>query len=142
MTVINVIFYTAGQKFHWCLNFLIMMPDYIYIMFFLALGIGFVGSAFAVSWLLRPKVPENLAKNSPYECGEIVQGTSRVQFNVRYYLFALIFVVFDVEVLFIVPWAVVFRQLGMAAYVEMVIFIVILALGLLYAWKKGALEWQ
>lgn len=119
-----------------------MIPDYIYIVFFLILGIAFVGSAFVVSWILRPKIPANAAKNSPYECGEIVQGNSRVQFNVRYYLFALIFVIFDVEILFVVPWAVVFRQLGVMAYFEMVIFIAILALGLVYAWKKGALEWQ
>ena len=95
-----------------------------------------------MSWLLRPKVPENAVKNSPYECGEIVKGSSWVQFNVRYYLFALIFVIFDVEVLFVVPWAVVFRQMGMMAYVEMVIFILILASGLIYAWRKGALEWE
>ncbi len=119
-----------------------MLPDYLYIIFFLILGISFVAAAFTASWLLRPKVPSDLVKNSPYECGEVVKGTSRVQFNVRYYLFALIFVIFDVEVLFVTPWAVVFRQLGMVAYVEMVIFVLILALGLIYAWKKGALEWQ
>ena len=119
-----------------------MLPNYVYIFLFLGLGIGFVGSAFAVSWLIRPKVPTDVVKNAPYECGETVQGNSRVQFNVRYYLFALIFVIFDVEVLFVVPWAVVFRQIGMVAYFEMVAFIVILGLGLIYAWKKGALEWQ
>lgn len=119
-----------------------MIPDYFYIISFFLLGIAFVGGAFAVSWLIRPKPPENAVKNAPYECGEIVQGTSRVQFNVRYYLFALIFVIFDVEVLFVVPWAVIFRQVGAAAYFEMVIFIFILGLGLIYAWKKGALEWQ
>ena len=118
-----------------------MLPDYVYIAFFLMLGIAFVGSAFVVSWLLRPNAPGSV-KNSSYECGEVVKGTSRVQFNVRYYLFALIFVIFDVEVLFVVPWAVVFRQLGMTAYLEMMAFILILALGLVYAWKKGALEWQ
>ncbi len=118
-----------------------MLPDYFYILTFLILGIAFVGSAFVVSWLLRPSAP-SVVKNSPYECGEVVKGTARVQFNVRYYLFALIFVVFDVEVLFIVPWAVVFRQLGAFAYYEMLVFILILALGLIYAWKKGALEWQ
>ena len=118
-----------------------MLPDYIYILSFLMLGITFVGSAFVVSSLLRPNAP-SAAKNSTYECGEIVQGTSRVQFNVRYYLFALIFVIFDVEVLFVVPWAVVFRDMGMIAYVEMMVFILILAMGLLYAWKKGALIWQ
>ena len=119
-----------------------MIPDYFYIITFLGLGIAFVGSAFVASWVLRPKVAEDAVKNSPYECGEIVKGTSWVQFNVRYYLFALIFVIFDVEVLFIVPWAVVFRQMGPMAYIEMVIFILILALGLIYAWKKGALEWE
>ena len=119
-----------------------MIPTYLYIVFFFLVGVAFVGSAFAFSWLIRPHPPESAAKNSPYECGEVVQGTSRIQFNVRYYLFALIFVVFDVEVLFVVPWAVVFRELGMFAYLEMVAFVGILSLGLVYAWKKGALEWQ
>jgi NADH:ubiquinone oxidoreductase subunit 3 (subunit A) len=119
-----------------------MLPSYIYILFFLILGIGFVSAAFVTSWIFRPKVPANAVKNSSYECGEVVRGNSRIQFNVRYYLFALIFVIFDVEVLFIIPWAIVFRQLGVMAYVEMMIFVLILVLGLLYAWKKGALEWR
>lgn len=119
-----------------------MIPNYFYIIAFLMLGIIFVGGAFTVSWLLRPKVPSNPVKNAPYECGEIVQGTSRIQFNVRYYLFALIFVIFDVEVVFLTPWALVFRDMGMAAYLEMVMFILILGIGLIYAWKKGALQWQ
>ena len=119
-----------------------MLPDYLYIVFFLVLGITFVAAAFVASWLIRPKPAFDAVKNAPYECGEVVKGTSRIQFNVRYYLFALIFVVFDVEVLFVMPWAVVFKQLGVVAYVEMMIFILILALGLVYAWRKGALEWQ
>ena len=119
-----------------------MFPDYIYIVFFFGVGVAFVGGAFAASWFLRPKAFQDAVKLSPYECGEVAKGTSRVQFNVRYYLFALIFVIFDVEVLFVVPWAVVFKQLGMIAYLEMLTFIFILALGLGYAWKKGALEWQ
>lgn len=118
-----------------------MLPDYLYIIFFLLLGAAFVGSAFVVSWFLRPRAPSQ-AKSSPYECGEIIKGDSRVQFNVRYYLFALIFVIFDVEILFTMPWAIVFRQLGVTAYFEMAAFILILAAGLFYAWKKGALEWQ
>ncbi len=117
------------------------MSDYVYILFFLFLGIAFVAAAFVVSWLFRPNAPSAM-KNSTYECGEIIQGNSRVQFNVRYYLFALIFVVFDVEVLFLVPWAVVFRDLGIVAFFEMLFFMAILILGLAYAWKKGALEWQ
>ena len=119
-----------------------MLPDYLYVVFFFILGIGFVGGAFVVSWLLRPRRPQSAATRSSYECGEVVKGTSRIQFNVRYYLFALIFVIFDVEILFTVPWAVVFRQMGQTAYFEMVAFILILASGLVYAWKKGALEWQ
>lgn len=108
---------------------------------FFVVGIAFVSSAFIVSWLLRPHDP-NPVKNSTYECGEIVKGSSRVQFNVSYYLVALLFVIFDIEVLFLVPWIVVFRELGMVAYVEMMIFIAILVVGLIYAWKKGVFEWQ
>ena len=119
-----------------------MSTDFTYINFFFGVGIAFVAAAFITSWLIRPKSTQDPVKRAPYECGEIVKGTSWVQFNVRYYLFALIFVIFDVEVLFVVPWAVVFKQMGMVAYIEMLIFISILTLGLFYAWKKGALEWQ
>lgn len=118
-----------------------MLPVSDYIFFFFAVGVAFVGSAFAVSWLLRPHAPSP-AKNAPYECGEIIKGPSRIQFNVRYYLFALIFVIFDVEVLFIIPWALVFKELGITAYLSMLTFMTILGVGLVYAWKKGALEWQ
>ena len=118
-----------------------MLSDYLTIVLFFGLGVALVGSAYAVSWILRPKAP-GPEKNSPYECGEIIKGDARVQFNVRYYLFALIFVIFDVEILFTMPWAVVFRSLGVVAYWEMAAFILVLAFGLYYAFKKGALEWQ
>ena len=118
-----------------------MITDYGYVGLFLIFGIAFVAGAFIVSWFLRPRDP-NPAKKSCYECGEAVRGNSRIQFNVRYYLIALIFVVFDVEVLFLIPWAVVFRELGAVAFAEMMVFIAVLMVGLLYAWKKGALEWQ
>jgi len=118
-----------------------MIREYGYVGLFLLFGIGFVASAFIVSWLLRPRDPSRL-KNSPYECGEIVKGDSWIQFNVQYYLIALTFVIFDIEALFLVPWAVVLRRLGVLAYSEMVIFVFILILGLIYAWKKGAFEWR
>lgn len=118
-----------------------MITEYGYVGLFFLFGIGFVASAFIVSWLLRPSDPSRM-KNSPYECGEIVKGDSWIQFNVQYYLIALIFVIFDIEVLFLVPWAVVFRKLGVVAYYEMVLFVFILAFGLVYAWKKGAFEWR
>lgn len=118
-----------------------LILNYAYVGLFLIFGIIFVASAFIVSWLIRPRAA-NPIKNSSYECGEAVKGVSWVQFNVHYYLIALIFVIFDVEVLFLVPWAIVFRQLGFYAYAEMLVFIAILSLGLIYAWKKGAFNWQ
>ncbi len=118
-----------------------IIQDYGIVGLFFVVGVAFVVSAFVVSWLLRPRDP-NAVKNSTYECGEIVKGSSRVQFNVSYYLVALLFVIFDIEVLFLVPWIVVFRELGMVAYIEMMIFIAILVVGLIYAWKKGVFEWQ
>jgi len=117
-----------------------MLSDYALLGVFFIVGVLFPIAAFITSWLLRPKkiVGE---KTIPYECGEKTIGSSRFQFNARYYVIALIFVIFDVEALFIVPWAVVFRTLGWFAYLEMMLFILILVVGLAYAWKKGALEW-
>lgn len=115
--------------------------DYGFAGLLFILGIVFVAAAFIVSWLLRPNDP-NPAKTAPYECGEIVKGNSRVQFNVSYYLVALLFVIFDIEALFLIPWAIVFRQLGIVSYIEMMAFIVILLIGLFYAWKKGIFQWQ
>ena len=118
-----------------------MISDYGYVGLILLFGIGFVASAFIVSWLLRPRAA-NAVKNSAYECGETVRGSSWIQFNAQYYLIALIFVIFDVDVLFLVPWALAFSELGIMGYVEMLVFIFILVFGLAYAWKKGAFNWQ
>lgn len=118
-----------------------IINDYGFVGLFFIFGILFVASALVVSWFLRPRDP-NPAKIATYECGEIVKGCARVQFNVSYYLVALLFVIFDIEVLFLVPWATVFRELGILSYVEMMIFITILIFGLVYAWKKGVFEWQ
>lgn len=118
-----------------------ILQNYGIVGLFFFIGIAFVASAFIVSWLLRPRDP-NPVKTSTYECGEVVKGSSRVQFNVSYYLVALLFVIFDIEVLFLVPWIVVFREIGLVAYVEMMVFIAILVVGLIYAAKKGVFEWQ
>jgi NADH:ubiquinone oxidoreductase subunit 3 (subunit A) len=107
---------------------------------YLAIGIIFVLGAFAASFFLSPHKP-TAKKLSTYECGEETVGGSWIQYNVRYYLIGLIFVIFDVEVLFLVPWALTQRVLGWFAFVEMMVFLAILALGLVYAWRKGALEW-
>lgn len=88
------------------------------------------------------KGSKNKQKLEPYECGLPTQGSTWVQFNVGYYLFALIFLIFDVELVFLYPWAVVVKKIGMPALLEIVIFFFILFMGFLYAHKKGALEWK
>lgn len=88
------------------------------------------------------KASHNQVKGEPYECGVPTRGQSWIQFNVGYYLFALIFLIFDVELIFLYPWAVSVQRLGMFAFVEAVVFLFILFLGFLYAHKKGALKWM
>lgn len=93
-----------------------------------------------VSALIHPRGGKDL-KYLTYESGEIPVGTAWIQYNVRYYLLALVFVVFDVETVFLYPWAVAYKQVGFFAFVEAMLFLAILAIGLVYAWRKGALEW-
>lgn len=97
--------------------------------------------ALSASRLLRParRGPE---RRTTYESGMEPVGGAWIQFNIRYYMFALVFVVFDVETVFLYPWAVAFNQLGLLAFIEALIFIAILIVGLVYAWRKGALEWS
>ena len=90
---------------------------------------------------IAPKKPGH-SKQAPYECGLESTGDPWVQFRVQYYIYALLFVIFDVEVVFIYPWALVWKSLGPVAFAEMALFLAILAVGLLYAWKKGVLEWK
>jgi NADH-quinone oxidoreductase subunit A len=85
---------------------------------------------------------DNERKREPYESGIPTIGSTWIQFKVGYYLFAIIFLIFDVEVIFLMPWAVVFKQIGLVAFIEILIFLVILGIGLLYAWKKRALRWE
>jgi NADH:ubiquinone oxidoreductase subunit 3 (subunit A) len=107
------------------------------------LGVGFVLLAVALilSRLLQPAGKDAPDKYIPYECGEVPQGSAWVRFNIRFYVCALIFIIFDVEIIFLLPWAVVFRTLGPFAFVEGLIFIAILAIGLAYVWRKGDLAW-
>lgn len=104
-------------------------------------GIAFAGGGILLSKALA-KTSKNIHKGLPYECGIPTIGTSWIQFNVGYYLFALIFLVFDVELVFMYPWAVVAKEIGVVALVEILIFMFILFMGFLYAWKKGALKWN
>ena len=104
-------------------------------------GLAFAGGALLLSNAINPG-SKNAQKGEAYECGVETVGQSWIQFNVGYYLFALIFLIFDVELVFLYPWAVVVKSVGMVALLEIVIFLFILFLGFLYAHKKGALKWQ
>ena len=90
---------------------------------------------------IRPSAPDPV-KSATYECGMETEGNTWVQFNVRYYFFALLFVIFDIEAVFLYPWAVAYRQVKLFGFVEALIFILILVVGYLYAWRKHALEWH
>jgi NADH-quinone oxidoreductase subunit A len=104
-------------------------------------AIAFSGIALAISHFVL-KATKNAQKGEPYECGIPTQGPSLIQFKIGYYLFAIVFLIFDVELIFMYPWAVAAKSIGWLALAEIVIFMAILFLGLLYAHKKGALEWK
>lgn len=104
-------------------------------------GIAFSGGGLLLSRVLATR-KHNSQKGEAYECGVPTIGKSWTQFNVGYYLFALLFLIFDVELVFLYPWAVVVKEVGMPALIEIVIFLFILFLGFLYAHKKGALQWK
>jgi NADH-quinone oxidoreductase subunit A len=118
-----------------------MMIDYVLIFAFALVAILFAAVSLIASQLLRPSV-EDAIKRTTYECGMPAVGTTEVKTNVRFYVFALLFVIFDVEALFVLPWAVAVRGIGPVALAEMLVFLAILFLGLAYAWRKGALTWE
>jgi NADH:ubiquinone oxidoreductase subunit 3 (subunit A) len=110
------------------------------ILVYLVAVVGFAAGGLIFWWLIRPRRASE-EKLTTYECGEDPTGSAWVQFNIRFYVFALIFVVFDVEAAFLIPWAVVFRELGLLAFIEGVVFILILVVALAYVWRKGDLAW-
>lgn len=117
-----------------------MIQDFGAVLLFILLGIILVAFPLALQWLLAPSKPTR-EKLDTYECGEEPEGSAWVQFNIRFYVIALIFLIFDVEVVFLFPWAVVFRDIGLVAFVEMGLFLLILIVGLAYVWKKADLDW-
>lgn len=118
-----------------------MLQNYLPILIFLMIG-GVIGViALILGYALGPKRPD-AAKNSPYECGFEAFDDARLPFDVRFYLVAILFIIFDLETAFLVPWAVVFRQLGWFGIISMGIFLGLLVVGFIYEWKKGALEWE
>ena len=117
-----------------------MLLDWAYVAVFAIVGAIMTALPLAVIWLISPRstYPQ---KRETYESGVPTIGQAWAQFNIRYYIFSLIFVVFDVEIIYLYPWAVVARRLGPLAFYEILVFLVILVLGLAYAWRTGALEW-
>ena len=122
-----------------------MLSDWGHVGFLLLLALVFPIGGIATSWALgllkiRPQAPDPI-KEDTFECGVETEGTAWVQFNFRYYYYALLFVIFDVEAVFLYPWAVSFEKVAVAGFVEVLTFLVILLIGLAYAWRKNALEW-
>ena len=110
------------------------------ILVFMAVAVGFLALNLVLWWIIRPSRYSE-EKLTTYECGENPTGSAWIQFNIRFYVFALIFIVFDVEAAFLLPWAAVFRRLGALAYLEGLVFIGILVVALAYVWRKGDLAW-
>lgn len=117
-----------------------MLLQFANVLVFLGVGVAFIAVSLILSSLVRPSL-YTAEKLMPYECGENPIGSPWIQFNIRFYVFALIFIIFDVEVAFLIPWAVVFKKLGWFAFIEGLVFIAILAIGLAYVWAKGDLHW-
>jgi NADH-quinone oxidoreductase subunit A len=115
--------------------------NYIPILIFIAIALAFGGVSLMLGWVVRPSRPYR-AKLAPYESGSPLFSDARIQFPIRYYIIAMLFVIFDIEIVFMFPWAVAFKKLGLVGLVEMMVFIGILVVGFWYAWKKGALEWD
>lgn len=118
-----------------------MLENYLPILIFLILGVGFGVAPVIAGRILAPHRPDP-RKLSPYECGFEAFEDSRMKFDVRYYLIAILFIIFDLEIAFLFPWAVVLDQIGWFGFGSMFLFLAILVVGFAYEWKKGALEWE
>ena len=118
-----------------------MLEEYLPILLFLIVSLIFSVGALSLSFVLSPKKP-NDEKLSPYECGFEPFDDARTIFDIRFYLVALLFIIFDLEVAFLFPWAISLENIGLFGYFSMMIFLIILTIGFIYEWKKGALEWE
>ena len=118
-----------------------MYQDFLPIAVFIFLAIILLVAPLVIQFLISPRFNKKGDKLDIYECGEIPEGSAWVQFNIRFYIIALIFIIFDVEVVFLFPWAVVFKEIGILALIEVMIFLGILIVGFVYVWRKGDLDW-
>ena len=124
-----------------------MLENYLPVLLFIFVGLAvgaapiFIGWLLSQRWLLNTNHPDQ-QKLSPYECGFEAFEDARMKFDVRYYLIAILFILFDLEIAFLFPWAIVLEEIGMFGFVAMLIFLAILTVGFVYEWKKGALDWE
>jgi len=118
-----------------------MLDSFLPILVLILIALAFAVGSVVMSGLIGQKKP-TVVKLSPYECGMPPVGSARERFSVKFYVIAMLFIVFDIEAVFLYPWAVMFKRLGMFGFVEMGVFIAILLIGYIYVWKKGALEWE
>jgi len=118
-----------------------VLAEYWPVLLFIGVATGLGIALLAIGMLAGPRRPES-EKLSPYECGFEAFEDARMRFDVRYYLLAILFIIFDLEIAFLFPWAVVFKHIGFTALVEMALFLLLLVIGFAYVWKKGALEWE
>ena len=118
-----------------------MIENYLPILIFIIVGLAIGGIMIVLGFILAPNQP-NSEKLSPYECGFEAFEDSRMKFDVRYYLVAILFIIFDLEIAFLFPWAIVLENIGWFGYLAMSLFLGILVIGFIYEWKKGALEWE
>ena len=117
------------------------LEPYLPVILFILIGAAVGIAPQALGFLLGPRRPDQ-AKNSPYECGFEAFEDARMKFDVRYYLVAILFILFDLEIAFLFPWAVALKEIGMNGFLAMMLFLAILVVGFVYEWKKGALDWE
>jgi NADH-quinone oxidoreductase subunit A len=118
-----------------------MLTEYIPILVFIVVGVLVGALALALGYVLGPQRPDS-EKESPYECGFEAFEDARMKFDVRYYLVAILFIIFDLEIAFLFPWAVALGKIGITGFLAMMLFLGVLVIGFIYEWKKGALEWE
>lgn len=118
-----------------------MLENYFPILMFILVGLGVGLGPLILGSILSPNKPDS-EKNSPYECGFEAFEDARMKFDVRYYLVAILFILFDLEIAFLFPWAVVIQEIGLAGFLAMMVFLFVLVVGFVYEWMKGALEWD
>lgn len=118
-----------------------MLENYFPILVMIGIGVFIAGAALGIGWFLGPRNPTP-AKLSPYECGFDAFEDARMPFDVRFYLVAILFIIFDLETAFLFPWAIALRRIGWFGFIGMLVFLAVLVVGFIYEWRRGALDWE